>query len=303
MQAALAYFLKYLEQSGELPLAKKALLVLKVIEFAVRRTFATHFTMTDIWGIKHRYSPKDIMGFKTAIGVYELEEQLFFYRVLRLASTSTVIDVGSAVGTFTSLFAKYAGKQAKIFSFEPSPFSCRYQEEQLRLNGLQDKVQVFQMGLGDENSVSIFSFVEGIEGSLWGRFDGAAPGVQFVNAEVQIARLDSIPEIQALDQLDFVKIDIEGFEYPALCGMEETLTKFKPVILCEMALSFLIEYDGNRYKDMLDLFRRLEYEPYLLKNGKLKPYTWPEARVMNLILLPRLGGPKSVSQVRNLFGL
>ncbi len=303
MKAALGYLLKYLEQSDGLPFGKKILLVLKVVEFALRRLLGSKFTMTDIWGIKHRYSPNDAMGFKTAIGVYELEEQLFFYRALQLAPVAAVIDVGSAVGTFSSLFAKYAGAGAKVLSFEPSPFSNRYQKEQLQLNGLADRVDLFPMGLGAEESIANFAYVDGIEGSLWGRFDGAAPGTKFIDAEVRIAKLDSVEEVAKLDRLDFIKLDIEGFELPALQGMKGTIEKYRPVILCEMALSFLIEYDGNRYKETLAFFESVDYEIFLLKNGRLKRYTWPEARVMNFILLPRTGGPEAVHQVRKAFGV
>lgn len=300
MRKVLEYSLKFLEQREGLPGNKQALLVAKLIEFGIRRALSKSFIMKDIWGIRHRYSDRDVMGFKTVVGVYELEEQVFFYNALKLSPVTAIVDVGSAVGTFTSLFAKYA-PNATVYSFEPNPFSSKYQREQIRLNGLQDRVEISAVGLGSTHSTERFSYVDGLEGSLWGRFSGPDNGTTLIGADIEIITLDSSDSITSLEAIDFVKLDIEGFELPALLGMRNTLIKYGPVVFCEMALSFLIEYDGNRYKETFDFIESIGYEPFLLKGGRLVPYVWPETRVMNLILLPKDGGSASAARVREAF--
>jgi|GEM_PF-2829101 len=300
MEKILTYILRFLEQRHGLPWSKRALLILKILEFSLRRLFFPNFVMTDIWGIRHRYSPFDVMGFKTALGVYELEEQVFFWRALQLSDIAGIVDVGSAVGTFTSLFAKYA-PEASVYSFEPNPFSNRYQRQQLVLNGLEGRVKVFSMGVGSENVEHSFAYVDGIEGSLWGRFDNATLVGKQKEARVAVNRLDSVEEICAAKQIDLVKLDIEGYELPALLGMTGLLRKHRPVVFCEMALSFLVTYSGNRYLETLDFFYAHDYEIFLLKGGMLSPYTWPEARIMNFILLPKVSDSLFVSAVRKKF--
>jgi hypothetical protein len=36
-----------------------------------------------------------------------------------------------------------------------------------------------------------------------------------------------------LERLDFIKIDVEGFEKKVLCGLEKTLERFRPILLVE----------------------------------------------------------------------
>lgn len=51
--------------------------------------------------------------------------------------------------------------------------------------------------------------------------------------------------------ITFIKIDVEGFEYKALCGMKNVLKRFKPVLLIEFN-SFRLSENGSDYKQIYD---------------------------------------------------
>ena len=77
MNNFLLYLQKYFEQKKGLSFSRQILLFAKIIEFMLRKITNKTFVMRDIWGILHRYSnDDDIMGFKIAVGVYELEEHV-----------------------------------------------------------------------------------------------------------------------------------------------------------------------------------------------------------------------------------
>lgn len=68
--------------------------------------------------------------------------------------------------------------------------------------------------------------------------------------------------LAGLQQLDFIKCDVEGAEVPVFTSMLNVLQQHKPVLLCELA-------DKNELIKMYDMLRPLTYEPYILKNGRL----------------------------------
>ncbi|HYK76420.1 MAG TPA: FkbM family methyltransferase, partial [Daejeonella sp.] len=67
--------------------------------------------------------------------------------------------------------------------------------------------------------------------------------VQTGNTEqsIQIKKGDLLPEIQQLKKLDLIKIDVEGYEFPVLKGLQQTLEKFKPRLI--------FEYDQNYWRN------------------------------------------------------
>ena len=53
---------------------------------------------------------------------------------------------------------------------------------------------------------------------------------------VSIQKLDDYGNTENIHKLDFVKCDVEGYEYHALVGMEELLRKFLPKISLEISV-------------------------------------------------------------------
>jgi hypothetical protein len=64
-----------------------------------------------------------------------------------------------------------------------------------------------------------------------------------------------------LDKLDYIKCDIEGFEYIVLSDMKELIDKYKPKVQ--------VEVWSNNEEKILDLFDQLNYTPYKLHNKQL----------------------------------
>ncbi len=68
-----------------------------------------------------------------------------------------------------------------------------------------------------------------------------------------------------LDRLDFLCLDVEGWEYPALEGAIETIHKFKPVILLEHKESSVVKGRGESLDQIKEL---LEGYEVLFRTGK-----------------------------------
>lgn len=83
--------------------------------------------------------------------------------------------------------------------------------------------------------------------------------------KVKTMRLDSYIEKVGVEKVDLIKIDTEGTENDVLNGAEKVLTKFRPVLICEV-LHNLIE---DKLHEILD---SMEYDYYLISNKETNNY-------------------------------
>ena len=136
-----------------------------------------------------------------------------------------VLDIGANIGNHSVYWSKYS-KADVIHGFEPVPQTFSILERNIALNGLEGKVSCHNFGLGKESSRgSIAQFDEGNIGGTKIAADS--------EGTLTIRSLDEWAGTQNLDRVDFVKIDVEGFEIFVIEGGLETLKRFQPDIFIE----------------------------------------------------------------------
>jgi hypothetical protein len=86
---------------------------------------------------------------------------------------------------------------------------------------------------------------------------------QVAQEMVATTTLDTVAAALALDRLDFVKADIEGWEFALLRGGEATLRRFRPVLVLEL-LSQHLARAGDRVEDAFAFLAGLGYTAFEL---------------------------------------
>ncbi len=164
-------------------------------------------------------------------GLYEEQEVRLVRRFVR--SGDTVLDIGANIGFYTILLAGIVGESGQVHAFEPLPANFLRLRTAVSSNHLNN-VRLNRMALGSTNGV--MQLYENISHSketsamasrfaIWGSEANA----------VETMNLDTYVTQNNLTQLDFIKIDIEGGEWEAFQGMEDTLSRLKPrAILAEV---------------------------------------------------------------------
>jgi len=131
----------------------------------------------------------------------------------------TVIDGGAHVGMWSRTFADLFDR---VIAFEPAPdtFDC------LKYNITASNVEFRNQALGAKPGM-IHMTLAGFEGTKR-EFNS---GARFVadGGNIERVTVDSLE----LDDLDLLKMDIEGSEVEALQGAVETLKRCHPVVLFE----------------------------------------------------------------------
>ena len=146
----------------------------------------------------------------------------------------TIYDIGAFHGLLTLLFARQ-GRQ--IISYEPNTRNHERLMDNLRLNGLKN-VQVRKVGVGSEPKVATMFVSPVMPGGASVEHDTVAGLLnskrRVLSESISIVTLDDDIREMSLPAPDFIKIDIEGGELPALIGARNSLLTYKPRLLLEM---------------------------------------------------------------------
>jgi hypothetical protein len=105
-------------------------------------------------------------------------------------------------------------------------------------------------------------------------------GVAYVRAEdvsggysIPCITIDHYAAQQNVERVDYIKIDIEGAELPAIRGGLETLRRFKPIVQCELVSGFSLPRFGYRTSEVTALMEELGYGfLYLTHDQALREY-------------------------------
>ena len=175
-------------------------------------------------------------------GDYEPNVTAVFRRFLR--SGMHVIDIGANIGYFTMLAARLVGPKGSVLAVEPNPRNVRLLEASRRENGFEH-VGIMQVAAGREPGLLVLntSYSNGT----------TAPPPDTINAvlaaeTVPCVKIDTL--LPAGGQIDFIKIDVEGAEYNALLGCQETIRRSRPIIVSEFSpglMSGISGIDGEGY--------------------------------------------------------
>ncbi len=165
-------------------------------------------------------------------------DEQYFDACLQLPEKASFADVGGFDGSTTRKFREHYPDYRKVFFFEPEEKNVSIARQNL---ADVPNVEFFQKGLSNENAVLHFS----ANGSASMICDDG-------NMSIEVARLDDLVH----EQVDFIKMDIEGAEADAVEGARETIRKCHPnMAICvyhkpddfwripELVLSIRDDYD------------------------------------------------------------
>ncbi len=173
-----------------------------------------------------------------------------------------VIEVGAHIGALTIPICKKVGPRGKVLAFEPQPIIFQNLCANLSLN-TQFNTYAFNKACGSAKSnIKIPDIDYGKEGNYGGAqlewFTDNKTG-----QDVEITTIDSYN----IQQLNLLKLDVEGMELEALKGAQNTIERCKPIIYAENhfdnsakdVVSFLLDLDYNIWQHHARLYNEKNY--------------------------------------------
>lgn len=232
------------------------------------------------------------VSFGCLIDNYEPLETTAFKRLIQPGFH--VVDLGANVGWFSLLAARCAGADGRVWAVEPRHPTVDYLRRSVQLNGLEDRISVLPMAVGDRS---------GTVSLIW---DPASrnPGSTHIGdpgggAEVQSVEMQELDRLLAGVRVDCIKMDIEGAEGLALAGAGELLREHRPFILCEINPAALRYVSAMSVADFATLVRARGYALFSLQDhtGLARLNGVPDLgdqEIINVVLAHEARSPEQV---------
>lgn len=157
----------------------------------------------------------------------------------RLSSADTVFDIGANIGNHTIYLARMVG--CRVIAFEPNAHLARAIRESAGLNGLSERVEVHDVGVGSQPGIAHFHHE--IRENLGGQ------ALELGTGDIRIITLDGLDRAGPVRA---IKIDVEGFELSVLQGAQALISRDRPIIYAECA-------DEQQFGPVFDWLAEAEY--------------------------------------------
>lgn len=150
-----------------------------------------------------------------------------------VAPGQVAIDIGANVGSYTLELSTLVGPAGRVIAFEPYSPSVARLKELIRFVGA-DNVLVVQRALRERPyGLRLTTPMKAFGGSLDG-FVHLSQAEDSFGEEVEGTSLDSELQRLGVQDVAFIKCDVEGAEWFVFEGAKASIRSFKPVILCEI---------------------------------------------------------------------
>lgn len=193
-----------------------------------------------------------------AFGVYEYWKTKLLVDLVR--EEMTLIDIGANKGYFTLLFARLMNENGRVYSFEPIEENCSWIQKSISANGYRC-IELAPLALSDNEGTR--DFYPGAK-SGWGSFFYSPEESMAANKKILVntRTLDSFLKERQLEDVDLIKIDVQGAELLVLKGAADVLSSSKKIKL-------LVDVDIQSEEDRELLVNMLKsYDFKLFRIGK-----------------------------------
>ncbi len=181
-----------------------------------------------------------------------------------------VLDIGANIGYYSIKLAQMVGNTGTIHCFEPDPTNFNFLEK-----NTQGYSNIFLNNSAVSDKSGKLTFYQ----STLLNVDHRAykPDSYTHSFDVNCIAIDDY--INKNQKISFIKMDIQGYEYAALLGMEQLLKRDKPSLLMEF-WPYGFQMAGTKAETVYQYLKNLNYDFYLIEKSSIRKCE--ENEILNL---------------------
>ncbi|MEM6405582.1 MAG: FkbM family methyltransferase [Pseudomonadota bacterium] len=200
------------------------------------------------------------------------------------------MECGGHIGYISIYFSNLVGNTGKVTIFEPGSNNISYLKDNTEKI---HNIKFIEAAVGESNGEVQF-YEENLSGqnnSIVKDFDGLKENMN--NAFIKVSKETRMVKLISLDSyfceqknISFIKIDIEGYEWQAICGAKKLISTQKPILMIEVLSS---------KQEIFDFFYSMNYVMFspemniITESKELNKNIFFLHRISHTSLLDRLG--------------
>jgi FkbM family methyltransferase len=200
-------------------------------------------------------NPNDpVLSGALTLNVYEKSEIHFFKEYCR--DKMTFIDIGGNIGLYSALAIHTLNKNGKIVTLEPHPESFALLSKNIEVNKKErgetnaPQIDLFQMAASAKSGKKELALNP--DNKADNRLSEAPE--EWESIPIEAKSMDELLEEQQISEVNFVKMDVQGYEHRILNGFMETLRHSpKTIIMTEFWPQGINSTGGNARGYLQDL--------------------------------------------------
>lgn len=204
-------------------------------------------------GIRYRL---DLSDYQEWLVYFYCKSDSSDYLLDYLENSEVILDIGANIGqtSFNIIGTQQKkGLNPVVHAFEPYPRTFKKLETNKTLNSAIS-VKTYNLGLGRKKGMLHMTQHSPLNSGGFRMTDESDNSIS-----VPVISLDEFVSENQLTKIDFIKIDVEGFEVQVLEGALETLKTFRPILVFEYSLENINAQKGN-IENMLKQLSGMNYD-------------------------------------------
>ena len=219
------------------------------------------------------------------LGAYEKQDYDELISIMPVGGV--FLDVGAHIGIYTLAMARAAGPSGSVHSFEPNPASFERLSHHVLQNGFAN-VRLNQVAVGSaEGRAKLNAPTKENSGAASLLSTNMPARFAARPIEVQVTSLDAYCGRHTFDRVDVIKIDCQGYELQVLEGASDVLQTFRPRLLLEYEVDWLLAA-GASGTQLCSMLKRARYECFRRHHGHLVQFAADDTpgTVVNIHAIP-----------------
>ena len=259
-------------------------------KYTIRKLFRIMFCGRYPFGLYRKYiidtcSNGIIMKYNSTTDV---GRSLFFYGSFEqsdigyisnlIENNGHIIDVGANIG-YHSICWSAMIPNYHVHSFEPGKETFDLLEFNVEKNQ-KNNIILMNVAVSDKSGIATFYHCSD---DAYSSLKDTKRKEIVSTYEVKVITIDDYVKSHNLENVSFIKIDVEGLEHNVLIGAKETLLSKKPIVFCEI-------YAGSNSNEnplrTIHFIEALGYKPFILKDGKPEVFECHDDKYYNYLFMP-----------------
>ena len=174
-----------------------------------------------------------------------------------------ILDIGANIGFYTKVFSDIVGNEGNVHAFEPETLNFNYLKQNVQS---KTNVKIVNKAVSDKTGpIKIYlSKMLNVDHRTYPVDDYADV------IEINAITIDDYLDLMNSPVVDFIKMDIQGFEMSALKGMEKTLANNPDLKIITELWPYGLQKAGSSAIEILDFANSKNFNIYLITNNQLQ---------------------------------